>query len=669
MEDNNSKEVDNLKSDAETVKLINKHFEEASNYRKSFEPEWEECEDFYANKHWKDSNKTFKNLIFPLIEQEMSILTDSMPGTDVLASRPEKDEAAKVLENAIHYVYEQQNLQLKQVMTIRSMLKTGNGFQYVDFDPNGENGEGTVLIKNIPWRHVFLDPAASDIDEAAFVGIKFPVRTAELKRRFPNFKDKITPNNSEQESSGQDNKGREDRDSLGRTYSGDMDRYKINDMAILEEAWLRDYTMTDIPEEDTIAEIEKETNEFFQGINPDIGRYEHHENHMAAHGAQKASIVAEALGLLPQDVTEQDIENLKANDPEIGMVLMLIDDHNRIHAQYQEINPDNQKPKFNSSLRLVMKTGGTILYDGSAPVDDGMVPLVPYYAYKEEDSIWAFGEIKNILSSQKSYNEMDNAEYESLHLTSNGGYIIGSDCGVKPSEISNKRGKVYVTNPGSRFERNEPGQTSPQLSMRKQNDQMAMNDITGVNAASQGQQPGGVTAAKAIAALQQTTNGRVRLKATQIALYSMPRLGKLTASRIVKYWPAEKMMRITDSTTGEIKEVIFNPEEIKDLDYSIRVVPGTLAGTDKEAIFGVLEAFVEKGMITPKTFITIAPGIPYKKKILEEMEANDQQAAMLQQLAAENEQMKAQLGIIPADTSQEVAPQDAMVTQAPEMGQ
>lgn len=639
--------------EAEAVKLVDKFFNEAKQYRQTKEEEWGECEEFYAGNQWKDKNRSFKNLIFPLVEQEISTLMDSMPGTDVLSYKEGQEEAAKILESAIHFVYEKENLFIKQVMAIRSSLITGTGFHYVDFDPDGDRGQGKVIIKVIPWKHVYLDPAASEIDEAAFVGIKFPMRVEEARRKFPKFAEKIMPTDGSQDDSSWSKGNKEQGVNYGATASSAEDRYKLEGMTTLEEAWLRDYEMVEIPEEETMEEIKKETEEFFKGVNPDIGRFEDHEKHMAAHVEQKRAIMAEAMASNP-GATEEDI----LNDPELGVVLMMIDDHNKIHSQYRQTNPDSKKPKFTDGLRLVLKFGNVLVYDGEAPVEDGMVPLVTYYCYKDSD-IWATGEVKHVLSSQKSFNEMDNAEYESLHLTSNPGWVMDADSGVNPGSITNKRGQVFIKNPGKEFRRLEPGQTSPQLSMRKQSDQQYMEIISGMNEASQGRRPGGVTAAKAIERLQQQTNGRLRLKSTTNQMYSMKRLGDLVSSRIVKYWTVERHMRLSDSTTGEIKRVIFDPESVKNLEYETRTVPGTLSGTDKEAVAEVMAAYVEKGWLPPKVYFQVID-VPNKKKILEALDQADQQMAMLQQLQAENEQLKQLINGVPAEQGMpaEMARQD-----------
>ena len=658
-----TKNTDAEALDVKTIELVNKRFKEAKAYRDTFEEEWRECEDFYDGKHWKDKNRSFKNLIFPLVEQEVSVLTDSLPSTDILARKPEREQDAKVLEASVHFTYEQQAFFLKLVMALRSSLKVGTGFHYVDFDPDADNGQGITTIKTIPWEHVYLDPASNEIDEAGFVGIKFPVRVEEAKRKHPKFKDKIKASSSSADE-GSSNSGmglNENRANYSTQNRSPDEKYKLEDMCIIEEAWLRDYTMVDIPEEETAKEIEKETEQFFNGINPDITRFEDHLGHNASHEAQLRAIAGEALGIDPGMVTEQDIEGLK-EDPELGLVIMMIQDHMRIHDQYQITNPENQRPKYDSALRLVIKIGNVIVYDGSPPVNDGMVPLVPYYCYKDEDSIWGTGEVKNILPSQKSFNEMDNAEYESLHLTGNPGWVMESDCGVDPATVTNKRGKVYVINKGSQFRRLEPGQTSPQLSIRKQSDQQFMQIITGMNEASQGRQPGGIIAAKAIERLQQQTNGRIRLKSSSLAFYSMPRLGKLVASRNAKYWTTERLMRVTDNSTGEVNLVKFDPDQVKDLEYDVRVAQSSLAGTDKEAIAEVMAAYVDKGWLPPKVYFQTID-VPNKKKILEALAENDETQAMLQQLAAENEQLKALINGAPTgqEAPVQTVPQEGVV--------
>jgi hypothetical protein len=643
-------------TDAKTLELVNRHFKEARTYREIFEEEWKEQEDFYDGKHWKDKNRSYKNLIFPMVEQEVATLMDALPSTDLLSRNPSREADAKMLEGSVHYTYEQQVLSLKLEMMIRSGIKTGTGFLYVDYDPDAENGQGITTIKNVSWENLYLDPTSNDVDDG-FVGIKFPTRVEEAKRKHPKFADKIKPSGSSSVSSGTDARGlHEDRANYMRGRGSQEEKYKVDGMCEIEEAWLRDFTMEKIPESETIAEIKKETEQFFklaQGEGqdiPDIGKFEDHPKHIEAHYAQLNAIVAEALGIDTAIVSEADVEGLKA-DPVLGVVINLIQDHIRIHESYMTVNPKGERPKYENGIRLVIKIGNVIVYDGNPPVNDGLVPVVPFYCYKDEKSIWGTGEVKNMLPAQKSFNEMDHAEFEGIHLVGNPGWTIESDCGVKPSEITNKRGKVYVINKGTNFKRLDAGMVSPQLMQRKTSDHQFMQIITGLNEASQGRLSGGVTAAAAIERLQQQANGRMRLKSTSLALYTMPRLGKLVASRNAKYWTTERFMRVSDKQTGQVQIVKFDPEQVRDLDYDIRVVQSSLAGTDKEAQSRVMEAYVDKGWIPPKVYFQTID-VPNKAKILEALEEADQQRMLLEQLATENEQLKLAInGGVPAEQS------------------
>ena len=110
-----------------------------------------------------------------------------------------------------------------------------------------------------------------------------------------------------------------------------------------------------------------------EGLNPDISKWEDHEAHVESHIQFKIQLAVEALQVAPEELTEQDVEALKA-DPEIGIVFQIIDDHIEMHTTMARLNPKNQRPKYFANLRLIMKVGKTILFDGEPPVKNGMVP-------------------------------------------------------------------------------------------------------------------------------------------------------------------------------------------------------------------------------------------------------------------------------------------------------
>jgi len=345
------------------IEKIERYREEGLKYRKQFEQDWQEQEEFYQGVQFKqrDPSRRVKNFIFQIIESEIPVLLDPMPSTDILSmdeAEEEGQDRAVVLEAAKDHVYREQELFLKDVQSVRDLLKTGNGWQYVDFDPDASRGEGDVTVKNLAWNQVIVDPAAENIDQARYVLIDVPMSNEELKKRYPKTAD---------EAMGQAQKDvyvfsgapqmREDRNSGMNSGSNASSRYESKDLSFVEECWIKDGSLIDIPDDETQIQLTEESAQLMQGVNPDITKFEDHEKHIQGHMEQKAIIVAQALQVDPSQVTEQDIERLKMEAPDVGLLLNIIDDHISMHALYIDEMPEGEKgkkPKYPNGWRLVV---------------------------------------------------------------------------------------------------------------------------------------------------------------------------------------------------------------------------------------------------------------------------------------------------------------------------
>jgi hypothetical protein len=76
-----------------------------------------------------------------------------------------------------------------------------------------------------------------------------------------------------------------------------------------------------------------------------------------------------------------------------------------------------------------------------------------------------------------------------------------------------------------------------------------------------------------------------------------------------------------------------------DFRYDVMIAPGTTAGIDKQTIYEIYSDMLAKGGITPEIFFEITD-LPHKHKVLEKLQAMNQDKLLLEQLAAENEQLK-----------------------------
>ena len=632
------------KQEIELNKKINENLEEAKRFRKQFENGWKEEERYYKGDQWvnqSDTPRPTKNLIFALIESEVPVLVDSSPTSDIIAVDQQFKDAAVQLDAAIDFEYETENWDLKYIKIVRSMLKSCCGWTYVGYDHEKNNGEGGNRIKVLPWPQVLVDPSADDIESANYAFIRLPVNVDEIKRQYPkqaklikpvSFKG-IDPLSTSME--GRD----EDRMSFPFGDGEEVNKYAGSNTGLIEEVYIKDYSLIDIDPQDTQEEIQKETQELVNGINPDITVYKDHASHIEAHSQIAVQIASQAMGVFPDEITPDIVEGL-TEDANIGLQMSIIRDHIRIHRIMLEENPKAKRPKYKHNLRKVIRTNDNIiLSDGEPEEDHGMIPLTPFYAYVDETSLYGWGEIKNILSMQKTYNDMDWAEYANLRVVSNSGWVVDQNSGVDADTLTNKEGIVVEKVQGTEARRLEPGQVSPQLGHRKKDEVEMAQFVSGVNEVTQGQSPDNVTAFRAVRAIKEQAIGRIRLKTKYAEKYSMPRQAKMVASNIQQFWSTDRLLKVYDNN-GKMSHIRYDPDLVKQLKYEIKIVPGTTSGMDKESVFTLFSNLAQQGVIPAKTFMRVID-IPHKDSVMEDLEQNDEKDAMLQQQQAQIEELTA----------------------------
>lgn len=654
---------ENLKGE-ELIAHIDGRKKEAKEYMAERNSVKEKCERFYKSEHWANGNqkKSVKNFIFSIVEDELPVLCDSIPTTDIISTDEDEEsmESAKCLESAVQFSYESGDIPLKVPLTIRDSLKTGTGYIYVDWNQEAEKGQGSVSYTVKNWRSILIDPMCANIDDADFVIIECPMRKSEIERLYPAVKssdlEQVESNMliNETNSISSGTNGNENHWTLENS-SDKKNKYSGRDIFLVDECWLKDYSLEDLDENETLKQIDEEKEQIVNGINPDVSEYEDHEAHLLGHELQLKELVAAAMsapteeigvdGLptgniiqgaaIPIDsITDEMIEDARTLSPELGLIIEVSLDHQRTHENIRNPRTEGKRPKYPDNIRLVIKLGSTILYDGAPDCEDGMVPLVPFFCYKESDSFDAIGEIENLIKAQMSYNEMDQNELKGLLLTQNGGWIIDADSEVDPDSLTNEIGMVITKKSGSLVERIQVAPVSPQLEQRKNADRDAMTALSGINRQVSGEAPKSVVAGFAIDKLREQAIGRIKLKSRFVDLYSMKRLAKLTASRIIKYWSQERLLRLYDND-GNLKTVKYDPSKMQNLNYDIKILPSSMAGMDKSSIYKMLSEQVQLGIIPAKTFIRTVD-MPYKSMILKDLEENDA-------VKLENETLKQQL--------------------------
>lgn len=631
-----------------TLKTLKEVKSDLSKYRKQFESDWKDFDDAYYGKQHKTGEKikTVKNHIFRIIESEVPVLSDSMPGTLITATKAEKQTSAEILQKAIKWVYNDQSLILKLPTLQRASLRSAPGFLSVKYNPDSDGGDGKIELKQIPWKNVWLDGNAQTLEDAKRAIIEETKYRADLIMDWPEHEAVLKEVQNDQKDDSVDDGNYEKRDIEGSdSIKGAPTPAKSKDILIYRETWIKSNELEEIPGEEVQEEVQEEITRLKNGESSEVKKWQNHKAHIEALSALRAEFLAQ-YGISPEiefEQLEMQAEAMAQQNPEAGQEIgsaltrvKIIENQIEEHKELLRINPQGKRPKFKDGWRLIKSVCDVILYDGPNPEQDGMIDIVPFYCYKDE-TIYGFGEIKNILNAQRSLNDMDFRELEGLKLCSNPGWVADNESEVDANTLTNAPGLVVKKKRGTEVRRLEPGQVSPQLQYRKDYDKGSMDSLSGINEESfNGALPSGNVAAVTFEKVQTQSVGRIRLKDRLLQGYSMKRLAMLVASRVLNHWTAEKSLRLRDDA-GKIEEILFNPLEMEDLEYQIDISQGSMTGVDKSAINAFYYGLLQGGFIDINTFLSVAE-IPKKEIVLSRLEEQ-----MAQQQQANDQQVQAQM--------------------------
>lgn len=623
-------------------------------YRNQFEKGWEKEEKAYYGDIWKNGqNRPYENFIFQTVETIVPILTDSLTGTVATSNDPAYQEQAKVLTQAIDWVYQDQDLILKQPILIRNSLVSAPGFLFVEYDQDADGGEGKINIEVVNWRNVWLDGINPFIERARKAVIELERDRNYLARKFPRKKEEIEKaKGSTSKGMSGSSEGRERYDVGGKYERKAPSKFCDDDILLYKIAYKKDYTLKKIPIEVTQEELLREQEALEAGASPDVAKWQDHKAHIENHLSERAQLLTPfgIEGNAPFKIVEESFSAMAEQRQEesdffsqLLIKIKLIDNHIEAHAALMRENPNSMMPKYKNNWRVIKKVENITVYDGEPEDNHLEIPIVPFYCYHDETP-YGFSEVRNLLDSQNMNAIMTYKEYKGLQKVANPEKHVDKETGLKPEDITNEDGAIYVLPQGTEIRNIQPGQISPQVSMFAQNRVDVMRVISGVNEATQGELPGPQTAAITVERIQQQAIGRIRLKQRGNEYYSMKRLGKIVASLILQHWTDEKVLKLQDEG-GENYQVIFNPLDMKDLDYEIKPVPGSMAGVDKNSFNALLTQFLGAGHLTFEQYLQVAE-IPRKDKILEMVSTERQKQELIAQLQQENELMRQEISSV-----------------------
>jgi hypothetical protein len=307
----------------------------------------------------------------------------------------------------------------------------------------------------------------------------------------------------------------------------------------------------------------------------------------------------------------------------------------------EEIEEDGEKKTLHKMKypkgRFITIAGDVLLEDRENPYDDGKFPIVLWKCYDVPGQFWGMGEVEQIISPQQYHSNLMNNILDTARLTANSPWILDKNSGVEKNSLTNRHGLVIRKNPGTEIRREQPASLPAYIQNIVEKLEKHIEMIPGVYDVTRGERPSGITAGVAIQALNESAQGRIKLK-VQALEQMLSEAGALWISRIQQFWITKRSIRTLAKdytpTYGE-----FDKDDI-DGDYDIVILAGSTMPVNKTAklqqLVQMAQTMAEDGLpvVDRKTILENAD-LPNIDEILERFEMLKQQQA--QQAQAEQQ--------------------------------
>lgn len=319
------------------------------------------------------------------------------------------------------------------------------------------------------------------------------------------------------------------------------------------------------------------------------------------------------------------------------------------------------KIKYPNGRRVII-AGDVLLYDGENPYKDGKFPFIASRCYDLPNQFWGLSEVEPLISIQKEICEIYDDIIENAHLCGNPIWILDNNSGVEKNSLTNRKGLVVRKRAGTEVKRDAPPPIPAYIQNILSDLKYDIQVVSGVFDATRGERPVSVTSGVAIQALQDSSQGRIRLR-TQKLEKMLSELGSMWLHRIQQFWSLPRTIRIMGNIYEpnsfplilDGQEVLFKEvtNDMVDGDFDIRIATGSTMATNRSArmeqILRLAQTPAEDGMpMIPRKTVLEYTELDNVEDIIKEFEQEkirqaeqQQQQAMMEQ-QAQQEQLMAQ---------------------------
>lgn len=336
----------------------------------------------------------------------------------------------------------------------------------------------------------------------------------------------------------------------------------------------------------------------------------------------------------------------------------------------------------NGNLCVMYYAGHVVLdiiggkYDDNNENDDPIYrhnrfPFAKQVDYQADKEFWGIGEVEIIDTLQRLINSYEAQIIDNTRTMANAQWIVDKlRSGLKEEDshvLNNRPGAtIFVNNADPNVIRKEPGSPIPaHITEHQQKLVNAMEQILGIHDVVQGRAPGGVRAASAIIALQESANIRVRQKARNME-YALEELADQANWLVLEHYEEPRQIRLTGEsapTTLEISDILrdrvvdeaalmgevepdtepedIDPEDLQRLfrevkfpTFDVQVKAGASVPYSQAMLYEQAKEFFQLGAIDRQALLEVT-GFPGREEIIQRIEGRtpgqeDQQEQMEQ---------------------------------------